>query len=189
MKIFGHLVLYMALALGANGAVAGPSDLAALRAGDMKKMNLHAAPKAVADPGFERAEGGAGALADYRGRHVLVNFWAVWCPPCKKEMPMLSELQAEMGGERFEVVTIATGHNPPPAMAKFFSERGIDNLPLHRDPTGGMARAMGVFGLPVSVVLNPEGKEIARLTGEADWSAPEALALLRALTQETGTDP
>lgn len=94
---------------------------------------------------------------------------------------MLSELQTELGGEAFEVVTLATGRNSPVGMKKFFEEIGVDNLPLHRDPKAAIGREMGVFGLPVTVLLTPQGEEIARLTGEADWASDEAKALIRAL--------
>ena len=181
MKSVRLIVLYMALALGANGAVADIADIAAMREGDMKKLNLHSAPKEVSSAGFVHEDGSEATLADFRGKHVLLNFWAVWCGPCKVEMPMLSELQAEMGGEAFDVVTLATSRNPPPAIKKFFEERGIDNLPLHRDPDSAVAREMGVFGLPVTVILNPDGQEIGRLQGEADWSSDNAKAILQAL--------
>ncbi|WP_306113130.1 MULTISPECIES: TlpA disulfide reductase family protein [unclassified Roseovarius] len=185
MKFFASLVLYMALALGANGALADMSDIAALRTGDMKKLNLHAAPKEVSQATFIHEDGSDATLADLKGKVILLNFWAVWCGPCKIEMPMLSELQADLGGDGFAVVTLATSRNPPPAMTKFFEERGIDNLPLHRDPKSAVAREMGVFGLPVTVILNPEGQEIGRLTGEADWSSDSAKAVLQALIDQS----
>ncbi|QGX97247.1 TlpA family protein disulfide reductase [Roseovarius faecimaris] len=175
------LVLYMALGLCANAALADMSDVAALREGDMKKLVLHDAPKASGTAAFTGADGSEMTLADYQGKHILLNFWATWCAPCRKEMPMLSELQAELGGDAFEVVTLATGRNAPQAMKKFFDEIGVDNLPLHRDPKQQVARQMGVFGLPVTVILDPDGQEIARLTGDADWSSDSAKAILAAL--------
>lgn len=99
---------------------------------------------------------------------------------------MLSDLQTELGGEAFEVVTLATGRNAPPAMKKFFDEIGVDNLPLHRDPKQEVAREMGVFGLPVTVILDPEGNEIARMQGDADWSSESAKAILTALIGAEG---
>lgn len=181
MKSLRLIVLYMALAFGANGAAADLSDIAALREGDMKKLNLHSAPKAVSGAAFIHEDGHDATLADFKGKVVLLNFWAVWCGPCKVEMPMLSELQAELGGDAFEVVTLATSRNPPPAMVKFFEEINVDNLPLHRDPKGAVAREMGVFGLPVTLILDPEGQEIGRLQGEADWSSDNAKAILQAV--------
>jgi thiol-disulfide isomerase/thioredoxin len=181
------LALYTALALGANAAAA--ADTAALQAlaeGDMKKLAFHAEPRPVSETAFETAEGAPLSLADYRGKHLVVNFWATWCAPCRKEMPQLSELQAEFGGDAFEVVTIATGRNAVPAMRRFFEEIGVDNLPLHRDPRQALAREMGVFGLPITVILDPEGREIARLQGDADWASESAKAIVAELVGAEG---
>ncbi|MDF1669703.1 MAG: TlpA disulfide reductase family protein [Roseovarius sp.] len=175
------LVLYMALGLCANTALADMSDIAALRMGDMKKLVLHATPKPVTTTGFTAEDGSDMTLADFKGKVVLLNFWATWCAPCRKEMPMLSQLQAELGGDAFEVVTLATGRNMVPAMKKFFGDIGVDNLPLHRDPKQAVARQMGVFGLPVTVILDAQGNEIARLQGDADWNSDSAKSVLRAL--------
>ncbi len=181
MKRFWLLVLYISLALGANGAFADLAALKEMRQGDMKKLNFHSAAKTVPEAAFEHQDGTAATLADFKGKVVVLNFWATWCAPCRKEMPMLSELQAELGGEAFEVVTLATGLNPPPAMKKFFSEIGVDNLPLHRDPKSQVARQMGVFGLPITVILDRQGQEIARLQGDADWNSDNARAIIQAV--------
>ena len=99
------------------------------------------------------SDAGEATLQDYQGKYVLLNFWATWCAPCRKEMPMLSELQTEFGGETFEVVTLATGRNSPAGIVKFFKETGIDNLPRHQDPKQSVAREMAVFGLPITVII------------------------------------
>lgn len=185
MKL-ASLVLYMALGLSANAAAADMSKIADMREGDMKKLVLYTDPPAAPDTAFVTEDGSEATLAQFRDKYVLLNLWATWCAPCRKEMPMLSELQAEMGGEAFEVVTIATGRNAPPAMKKFFDEIGVDNLPLHRDPKSQLARDMGVFGLPVTVILDPEGNEVARLTGDADWASDNAKAILAAFIDGEG---
>lgn len=185
MKILS-IVLYMALALGANGTLADTASLEALRDGDMKKLSFHSTPKAVSQSLFTRGDGSTGTLADYKGKHVVLNFWATWCAPCRKEMPMLSELQREFGGADFEVVTLATGRNPPPAVRSFFEEIGVDNLPQHRDPKQQIAREMGVMGLPITVILNPAGAEIARLQGDANWNSDSAKAIVEALVATQG---
>ncbi len=147
----------------------------------MTKLQLHPAPVSVPARDFTDFDGGALSLDAYRGKVVLLNFWATWCAPCRKEMPMLAELQSELGGENFEVVTLATGRNPAPSMTRFFESIGVDNLPLHRDPEQAIARGMGVKGLPTTVILDRQGREIARLEGDADWSSDSAKALLRAM--------
>jgi thiol-disulfide isomerase/thioredoxin len=187
MHLFRLLTLYIALTLGAIAlptlTVAGEiADIAALRTGDMKKLVFHAQPKPVSDAKFFLADNaGKATLADYKGKYILLNFWATWCAPCRKEMPMLSALQAEFGGEKFEVLTIATGRNTPAGMTKFFTEAKITNLPLHTDPKQALAREMGIFGLPISVILNPDGLEIARLRGDAEWDSDSAKAIIAAL--------
>ena len=183
MRLIRQLSLYMALALGANAAMAADfSAVEALREGDMKKLVFHEEAKPVSTQSFELADGaGTATLADYQGKYVLVNFWATWCPPCREEMPMLSALQEEFGGENFEVLTLATGRNNPAGIQKFFDEIGVTNLPRHQDPKGAVARDMAVLGLPITVVLDPEGHEIARLRGEADWNSESARAVIGAL--------
>ena len=101
------LVLYTALALGAN--VAAAADLSALKEGDMKKLILTEPPVPAPDTVFQDEAGGEKRLSDWQGKVILVNFWATWCAPCRAEMPALDRLQAELGSDRFEVVTIATG--------------------------------------------------------------------------------
>lgn len=177
-----HALLYTATLALANPALSDVEAAKAAVAGDMKKLVWASDPEPAADTGFITFDEQPLSLAEWQGKWVVVNFWATWCAPCKKEMPMLSALQSEMGGDDFEVVTIATSRNAPAKMQDFFDEIGVDNLPLHRDPRSALARSMGVLGLPVTLILNPEGEEVARLTGEADWASDEARAVLTALT-------
>jgi thiol-disulfide isomerase/thioredoxin len=123
-------------------------------------------------------------LSAYEGQITVVYFLATWCAPCRAEMPQLADLQTQMGSEDFQVVTIATGRNPRPAMEAFFDEIGVDNLPLHADPRQGVARDLGVLGLPVTVILDREGLEIARLQGDAHWNSDSAMAIITALIAE-----
>jgi len=172
-------VLYLAATLGANAAIA--QDLSEYLTGEMRGLVVHDAPVAASDLPYLHEDETEGALADYAGQYVLLNFWATWCAPCREEMPSLQTLQEAMGGDGFEVVTLATGRNPPQAIRRFFDEIGVDALPQHRDINQQIAREMGVFGLPITVILNPEGQEIARLRGDAEWDSPEAMALIEAL--------
>lgn len=171
--------LYMALCLGANAVAAdGVEDLLA---GDMRAMVLHEEPQEVPAVSFSDADGVEMTLAGFEGRFVVLNFWATWCAPCRDEMPSLNALQQQLGGENFAVVTIASGRNPVPAINRFFAEEGVTDLPVYLDPRQTMSRQMGVLGLPITVLLNPEGQEIGRLRGDADWAGEEAIALLSAL--------
>ncbi len=177
-------LVYTALVTGANPVLAAGADIESLRDGDMKKLVVHATPEATSDAAFDlEDDGGKATLADYSGKYVLVNFWATWCAPCRKEMPQLDALQKEFGGDDFEVLTIATGRNSPEGIVRFFTEAGVTSLPRHQDPKQALASQMGVFGLPITVIMDPQGREIARLRGDADWNSDSAKAIIKALIQ------
>ena len=177
------LALYTSLLIAANAAVAGPVDWQAARdAGLPKLVESEAAP--VPEVEFTDLEGGTHRLSDWKGKVVLLNFWATWCAPCREEMPYLDALQSEMGGEDFEVVAVATGRNAPDRIDKFYAETGLQNLPVLLDPRQQLARDMGVVGLPVTVLIDREGREVARLLGEADWSSEPAKTVIRQLVAE-----
>jgi thiol-disulfide isomerase/thioredoxin len=170
------LVVYAALVLGANAAAA---DVAALRDGDMKKLALHEAPVDLPEVGLVDAQDAPHSLDGFKGKWVVLNFWATWCAPCRHEMPSLDRLQAAMPD--IVVLPVATGRNSVTGIQKFFEEEAIANLPILRDPTSELARSMHVIGLPVTVILNPEGQEVARLIGDAEWDSASAKAILAAL--------
>ncbi|WP_425471640.1 TlpA family protein disulfide reductase [Tabrizicola piscis] len=170
------VVLYTAFLFGANAAAA---DVSALRDGDMKKLALHTDPVALPEVVLLDATDGEHALADYRGKWVVLNFWATWCAPCRHEMPSLDRLQAAM--PEIAVVPVATGRNSVTGIEKFFAEAEIKLLPILRDPKSELARGMGVMGLPVTVILNPDGHEVARLIGDAEWDSASAKAIMAAL--------
>ena len=153
-----------------------------LRAGDMKKLNF-SAPKPFVDTAFVGEDGQPMNFEAFKGQFTVVNFWATWCAPCRAEMPTLEALDKAFEGKGLDVITIATGRNPQPAIDKFFAEIGVENLPKHLDPKQALARDMAVLGLPVTVVLNQDAREIARLTGDAHWDSPEAVAILTALVE------
>lgn len=185
MRAFFSLILYLALAAGANATSAYPSGVTDLRDGDMRKLVFHEDAKEVSQvPFLLPGDAGEATLADHKGKYVLVNFWAVWCVPCRVEMPTLAALQEELGGDRFKVLTIATGRNQPAAIDKFFDKIGVTNLPKNRDPKQALARDMSVLGLPITVLLDPDGNEIARLRGDADWHSESAVAIIKALIAE-----
>jgi thiol-disulfide isomerase/thioredoxin len=170
------VVLYTAFLIGANPVVA---DVAALRDGDMKKLALHDAPVAIPEAVLLDADDGEHSLAEYRGKWVVLNFWATWCAPCRHEMPSLDRLQAAMPD--LAVVPVATGRNAVEGIKRFFEEAEIKSLPILRDPKSQLARGMAVMGLPVTVILNPEGQEVARLIGDAEWDSDSAKEVLSAL--------
>ncbi|WP_294928718.1 TlpA disulfide reductase family protein [uncultured Paracoccus sp.] len=175
------LLLYTALVIGANTAAAGQIDFDAAHAGGLPQLTEGNGEPASDLPFLDR-DGNEQRLADYRGQVLLVNFWATWCAPCREEMPSLDRLQAEMGGEDFQVLTIATGRNPLPSIDKFLAEQEIENLPVLLDARQQFARSMGVMGLPVTVLIDREGNEAARLIGDADWFGDAARQVISDLT-------
>ncbi|WP_172329260.1 TlpA disulfide reductase family protein [Mangrovicoccus sp. HB161399] len=181
MKLVWSVALYTALAASANPGLADPG-IEALREGSLKKLVVHSEPKPASLTAFETFDGAPVSLEDYRGQVVLLNFWATWCAPCRKEMPALDALQKDLGGEDFQVVTVATGRQPPAAIRRFFEETGATSLPMHRDPKMALARDMAVLGLPVTVLLDRGGNEIARLQGDAEWDGESARAIIAAAT-------
>lgn len=174
-------LLYTALICAANAAFAGPVDWEAARAAGLDKL-VADAPKPVPDVSFTDLDGGTHRLAEYRGKALLVNFWATWCAPCRAEMPALDRLQAAQGGENFAVLTIAAGRNPPAAIEKFLTEAEATHLPRLTDPSMALARSFGVLAMPVSILIDAEGNEVARMVGDAEWDSPAAQELIRQLS-------
>lgn len=177
-------LLYTALVIGANSAVAGEVDWQAAQQSGLAKLVPSTDAPAVPETEFTDPGGGTHRLADYAGQVILLNFWATWCAPCREEMPSLDALQTEMGGDDFQVVTVATGRNAPAKIKEFFEETGVTTLPVLLDPKQQLARDMGVLGLPVSVLIDRDGNEVARLLGDADWSGEAAREVIRQLTAD-----
>ena len=146
-------------------------------------VTAHAAPPAlgIGTPASVKAE-----LAKHKGKVVVLNFWATWCAPCREEMPSIAALSEAFPAEDFAVITIATGRNPAPAIEKFLSEIGLEDMPVYTDLKQRLAREMGVMGLPVSILIDREGQEVARLTGGADWNSDSARAIIAAMIGEEG---
>jgi thiol-disulfide isomerase/thioredoxin len=139
------------------------------------------APRPVAAPeiAFRSPEGKELSLADFRGKVVVVNFWATWCAPCVEEMPALDRLHAALSPERIEVVAISVDRGGARQVTPFFAAHGLRHLPVYLDPTGASMRAFAVRGLPTTVVVDADGHDRGRLEGAAAWDSPAAAALLR----------
>ncbi|MAJ95869.1 MAG: hypothetical protein CMH01_10125 [Marinovum sp.] len=182
MKKIHYAVLYTSFLLFANVLSANETKFAKLnnqKFGDMKKMtianNTSSAPKTI----FFDTGGKELTLSDFNGRLTLVNFWATWCAPCRKEMPSLEVLSNQIGGDTFQVVTIATMRSSEEAVEKFFNDNNIIDLPKFRDPKGYLARASGVAALPLTILLDRNGNEISRLIGDADWAQDETIEFIK----------
>ena len=175
------VALYTAFAVGANAGGANAGSLEGLLTGDMKKLAL-VAPVALPEAVLLDGAGLETSLAQYKGKWVVLNFWATWCAPCRKEMPALQRLADVM--PKIAVVPVATGRNDVGQIVKFYAEAGVTSLPVLRDPKSALAHQMAVLGLPVTLIVNPAGEEVARLIGDAEWDSDEARAVLKAMMAE-----
>ncbi len=178
-------LLYAAIAFGANAVRAEISDidfatLMEQRDGDMRKLSLHQIPVQVADPGFQRADGSTVNFSDSNGRFRLVNFWATWCAPCREEMPSLDRLN-QLYPDQLTVLTIAKGRHRPGVIDEFYAEINVESLPVFLDERSVLSNSVGVIGLPITLLLDPDGNEIGRLIGGAQWDSPSARALLESI--------
>lgn len=177
--------LYTALSLTAIAAHGFDlAEIEAMQDGKMRNLVFHAEPRAVSDLPFETPEGEKIQIADYAGSYLVLNFWATWCAPCREEMPSLDKLSAEFSGRGVEVISIASGHNPLPAIRKFYESAEIETLPILLDPKGQLSREMGVLALPITVLIDPSGNEIARMKGDADWFSESAVKILSSLAPQ-----
>ena len=144
-----------------------------------------ATPKAIPELRFIDEAGRQHSLADFRGKVVLLNVWATWCEPCREEMPALDRLQAKLGGARFQVIALSVDQPGAAIAHKFYSEVGIKALSLYIDPTAKAAFVLDAPGLPATLLVDRNGREIGRHLGAVKWDAPEVMERLqRAMTAE-----
>lgn len=141
---------------------------------------VHPVLKQVPDIPFADEQGRALSLKGYRGKTVLLNIWATWCGPCRREMPTLDRLQARLGSERFQVVALSIDRGGPSAIQRFYAETGVRNLALFVDASGRAGSNLGLVGLPGTLLIDPDGREVGRLIGPAEWDSPEMVAFLEA---------
>ncbi len=158
--------------------------LAPLAHGEVAALTMATAPLRLPDLTFEDADGKPRKLSDWRGRIVLVNLWATWCVPCRKEMPALESLQARLGGPNFEVVAVNIDTRDPEKPRNFLKEANLTRLGYFTDQKAKVfqdLKAIGrALGMPTSVLVDGEGCEIATLAGPAEWSSDDAIRLITA---------
>lgn len=186
--------LYGAICLTANAVADGAGGdlslveretLKALRSGDMTKLVIHDHPRSRIEDRFRDLYGNPVSLDDYAGKVVLLNIWATWCPPCRAEMPALDRLAGEMEGSDFAVIALSADRAGAEHVARFFKETQVEHLKVMHDRSGNVARRAGVLGLPVTLILDRQGREIGRMLGDADWDSSEARALIREVIEIT----
>ena len=140
------------------------------------------APKPMPELQFTDHAGKALTLKDFSGKIVLLNIWATWCGPCRKEMPALDRLQAALGGPDFVVLPVSIDRKGFAAVDVFYVDTGIQHLAAYVAPAANQALdTIGVWGLPASLLLDTQGRELGRLEGPAEWDAPEMIDFLKAI--------
>jgi thiol-disulfide isomerase/thioredoxin len=161
-------------------AVSGGSGLAS---GEMAKFVFAKTPELVPPISFLDGTGKARTFADWKGKVVLLNLWATWCGPCRKEMPSLDKLQAELGSDKFEVVALSVDRTGLEGAKKFLDSIKVSKLALYADPTAKHAIELKAPGLPATLLIDGQGREIGRLIGPAEWDSEDAKKLIRAQVQ------
>ena len=142
---------------------------------------LHKTPQALTDISFQDETGRPLQLSDWHGKIVLLNVWATWCGPCREEMPTLDRLQEKLGSGRFDVLALSIDRGGAGVVRDFYNEIGLQHLQIWIDPTTKASREISVIGLPTTLLIGPDGKELGRKIGPAEWDAPEAIAFFRAI--------
>jgi thiol-disulfide isomerase/thioredoxin len=138
--------------------------------------------QALPEVKFQDGEGRERTLAAWRGKVVLLNLWATWCIPCRKEMPALDRLQQELGSDKFEVVAVSVDRKGIAGAKKFLNDTKVGKLALFVDPTMRMTSQLRAPGLPATLLIDAQGREIGRLLGPAEWDSEDAKRLIRAAT-------
>ncbi|NUR44796.1 MAG: TlpA family protein disulfide reductase [Sphingomonas sp.] len=142
---------------------------------------VHSSPRSLTAIQFEDERGQTRSLADFKDKVILLNIWATWCVPCRREMPALDRLEAQLGGPDFQVVPVSIDRGGIDTIRKFFAETAVQKLPPYVDKSGQVLRAIGAIGLPTTLVINRDGQEVARITGPAEWDSAEIMQFLRPL--------
>jgi thiol-disulfide isomerase/thioredoxin len=136
-------------------------------------------PRPAPDVEFAELGGAPAHLSDFRGRVVLVNLWATWCGPCVAEMPSLVKLQERIGRRDFVVLALSSDRGGARVVQPFVEEHRLQALAVYLDPKGTATRKLGAKGLPTSILIDRQGRELGRILGAAEWDSSEAVALVK----------
>jgi thiol-disulfide isomerase/thioredoxin len=165
-------------------AVETAGRVAPLARGEVAGVVVASRPLRLPDLAFRDGSGSERHLADWRGRTVLLNLWATWCIPCRKEMPALDALQAKLGSPQFEVVSINIDTRDADKPRAWLREVGITRLGYYADSSAKVFQDLKLvgraIGMPTTVLLDPQGCEIGTIAGPAEWASEDALKLVRA---------
>ncbi len=171
----------------AAGGEETSNELTRYAVGPLSEVSFASAGKPAPSGTFTVADGTEADLASFKGKTILVNYWATWCPPCEKEMPSLGALQAARGSEAFEVVAISIDSDEDVEFARQrLTELGAANITFRHAPLdrGDIVYGADVQGFPTTILYGPDGTELARLSGEADWSSLEAVQFIDAALRQ-----
>ncbi|EKE67877.1 MULTISPECIES: TlpA family protein disulfide reductase [Oceanibaculum] len=176
--------------LPAFGFVLGLVFSTAAMAEGPNAVPQHDTPVPLPAISFADEHGTPLTLDRWRGKVVLLNVWATWCAPCRHEMPTLDRLQATLGSERFQVVTLSIDRAGAGVVRRFFDEIRIRHLGIFIDETMKVSRDLKIFGLPATLLIGPDGRELGRLIGPAVWDTAEMVAYFESVIAEhTGKEP
>jgi thiol-disulfide isomerase/thioredoxin len=178
------IIAVLACAVGDRFAAPAPAQAAA--PGESGIFTVWANPRPLPELRFIDGAGRPRALAEFRGKGLLLNLWATWCVPCRQEMPALDRLQVRLGGPAFEVVALSIDYAGLPAVAAFYRELGLRALAAYVDPSGGAGRELGVPGIPATLLVDEQGREVGRVFGAKAWDAPEVVVEIE---RRLGRDP
>jgi thiol-disulfide isomerase/thioredoxin len=165
-------------------AVERARNLAPLARGEVAAMAIAESPLRVPDLTFRDQSGAERRLSDWRGRTVLLNLWATWCIPCRKEMPALDALEGNLGGERFEVVAVNIDTRDSIKPHAWLEGIGVSRLAYYADPSAKIFQDLKLIGraigLPTTVLIDPAGCEIGTAAGPAEWASQDGITFVRA---------
>jgi thiol-disulfide isomerase/thioredoxin len=156
-----------------------PDATSSAPAANPLELSVFDQPREVPEIHFIDAEERALTLADFRGKVVLLNIWATWCVPCRKEMPALDRLEGQLGGDDFVVLPLSIDRAGLPAVKRFYEELALQKLGIYVDSSGAASRALGAPGVPTTLLIDRNGREIARKMGAAEWDGPDMVALIQ----------
>lgn len=169
-----------AVQLTAPQASARAEVSARLARGAMARFKITNPPKPVPDLEFLDADDRPMRLSNLNGKVRLINLWATWCAPCVSEMPSLDRLQEMLPRDRFVILPISLDGPSKPKVAPFYRDQNLDNLGIYYDKGKKAMSTLGVTLLPTSILVDPAGRELGRIEGDADWDTPEGIALMKA---------
>ena len=167
-----------------GAAVALAQRVAPLARGEVAAFAVADKPLPIPDLVFRDASADERHLSQWRGHTVLLNLWATWCIPCRKEMPALNALEQQLGGDRFKVVAVNIDTRNPDKPREWLATAGVDRLAYYADPTAKVFQDLKIIGraigMPTTLLIDPAGCEIGTMAGPAEWASPDGIRLVTA---------